>query len=319
MDKNNRRFLITGALGYIGSSLIKALNDQGYYNIIISDYNWTKKWQNIVGLRFHRPILHPTEVKENIKYCHVVYHLGANSSTQAENSPEVWAQNYEYSVELIKEAKKHNRKVIFASSAATYGAEEKNFTERVYDLTPQSFYAYTKLSVDQYIIENEQLSDCLSVRFFNVFGGAKERFKGNMSSVIYRWLTQDISETNKIKLFESLRPEIKSGFQSRDFVAIWDVCKVLVYLGEMDKKGVDIINLGSGKARTWLDIANCVLETRGLNKDWIEFVPLPDAIKNQYQYFTQSDNSKLINKHGYKEPFMELEDAIRETYKEIKS
>lgn len=303
-------------MGFIGSSLIKALNDRGYYNIYVSDYNWTKKWQNIVGLRFNRPIIEPNQARGWIKYCDVVYHLGGNSSTQAENSPEVWAQNYEYSIDLIKEANAQKVKFIFAGSASVYGSEEKDFTERVYDLVPQSFYAYSKLSVDQYIIE-KNCPNTLSARFFNVFGSARERFKGNMSSVIYKWLTQDISETNKIKLFESLRPEIKSGQQSRDFVSIWDVCSALIYMSEMEEFS-GIVNLGSGKARTWLDIANCVLETRGLNKNLIEFVPLPDAIKNQYQYFTQSDNSKLVGQIGYDQPFVTLEEAISKTYNEIK-
>jgi ADP-L-glycero-D-manno-heptose 6-epimerase len=304
-------------MGFIGASLIKALNDKGHYNIYVSDYNWTKKWQNIVGLRFNRPILEPHEVTNHIKYCDVIFHMGGNSSTKAENSPEVWAQNYEYSVNLIKEANKNKVKFIFAGSASVYGSEEKDFTERVYDLKPQSFYAYSKLSVDQYIIERN-CPRTVSARFFNVFGGARERFKGDMSSVVYRWLTQDITPENKIKLFESLRPEIKSGFQSRDFVSVWDVCAVLIYIAELEMELSGIVNLGSGKARTWLDIADCVLETRGLNKDLIEFMPLPDAIKNQYQYFTQSDNRKLVEEFGYKEPFMSLENVIKQTWEEIK-
>lgn len=315
MNKH-KRFLITGALGFIGSSLIRELNNQGHYDIYICDYAWTKKWQNLVGLCFNRPILSPREAKSHVIYCDTIFHLGGNSSTQAENSPETWTQNYEYTIELLQEAQKHKRKFIFASSASTYGAEEVEFAERIYDLKPQSFYAYSKLCVDQYIHEN-RLENVYSFRFFNVFGGAKERFKGNMSSVIYRWLTQDINTENPIKLFESLRPEYKHGHQARDFVSIWDVCNVLIYTANLDNDRRGIYNLGSGKARTWLDIATYILQVRGLDQNLIQFTPLPDAIKNQYQYFTQSNNYRLVKELGYSAPFLTLEEGIKRTWDEI--
>jgi len=323
MQINNDTVInITGGCGYIGANLVKYLNKQGITNINIFEYgDWTKKWKNLIGLKYNDifdrdKIFYqwPTKNEKNI----VIVSLGANSATTSEPSHEIYDQNTIFANRLIDFSIDYGIKLIHASSASVYGSEEQDFTPRVSGLKPINFYAWTKLKTDEYLESLNFPPNIYSLRFFNVWGSKLEQYKGPMSSVIYRWLSQDISTENPITLFKSLRLDIKDGFQQRDFIFIEDICSIIYHCMKTDNKG-GIYNAGSGEATTWLDIANTVLEVKKhvFKDDLIKFIDMPEKLRNQYQYKTQSDNTTLREKLGYQEKFTSIQDGIRKTWEEM--
>ena len=314
----NKRIAITGAFGFIGANVIKYLNQLGYFDIdAYETHNWQKKWQNTIGLKYNEFVY--TDINRLLRISDlydVIIHLSANSSTKAEANEENWKTNYLDTISLIQNLSPNTR-LIFASSASTFGMEENDFTERVEGLNPICFYAYTKWKCDEFILKSNK-PNVYGLKFFNVYGSALERYKGGMSSVIYRWLTQDIREDSPIELFKSLRPEYKDGHQARDFVTVWDICSIIHHCMITENKG-GLFNAGSGSPKTWLKVAGIVLDVRGLNKDWIKFVDMPLSLKDQYQYFTCSNNTRLREELGYKKNFLSLEEGIHRTWDEINS
>ena len=305
---------ITGGCGYIGSTLIEYLNNKGITNIDIYDVgDWTKKWKNLIGLKYNK-------IEDNWKifneYHDVIISLGANSATTAEPSLETYNGNTSWSNTLITHLKESKTRLIHASSASVYGSEEKDFNPRVQGLKPINFYAWTKLKTDEYIEDLNFPSNIYSLRFFNVYGGIREQYKGPMSSVIYRWLTQDITSLNKIQLFKSLRADFKDGEQSRDFIYVEDICSIIYHCMFTENPG-GIFNAGSGKAENWLTIAKEVLKVRGLDQNWIQFIDMPEKLMKQYQYFTQSDNTTLIQNLGYNKKFTSIQEGIKLTWEQI--
>lgn len=315
IDKNSK-IAVTGGLGFIGSSLIRFLNAEGYTNIDIYERDWEKKWKNSIGLIYNRPIIGQEidcvvlEMMAN-KY-DVIVHLAADSSTSAPPNSVTWNTNY-YIPTRMFEVVNPKTKIVFASSASVYGSEENDFTERVEGLHPINFYAYTKLAVDEHLVR-EPRENVVSLRFFNVYGSIQEQYKGDMCSVIYRWLTDDITPENPIKLFKSYRPDIKDGMQERDFIHVEDVCKVILAAIKTDKHG--IFNVGTGESASYLSIAHKILSLRNIDAP-IVFKDMPEELRRQYQYRTQANVNKLRMVMGYTAPMRTVQQGITKTFKEI--
>lgn len=309
--------LLTGGAGFIGSCFLKKLNDQGIDDIMIVDsFRNTDKWKNLIGKKFIE-IIHKDElfsflnfsdeIKSGLKFDAVI-HLGACTDTTEKNMNYLIENNYRFSVNLANYALGKNSRFIYASSAATYGDGEKGYSDnRIDGLKPMNAYGFSKHLFDMWIYNNGLENDVTGIKFFNVFG-PNEYHKGKMASMVYKAYNQ-IKSTGKIKLFKSNSDKYADGEQKRDFVYVKDVVEVLWKILN-NKKAKGILNLGSGKARTWNSLANSVFSALDLNPN-IEYIDMPDEIKDQYQNFTQADIKKLKAK-GCSVEFSSLEDNIND-------
>ena len=310
------KILVTGGFGFIGSSFIRYINKKGITDIDICEPKgkYECKWFNVTDL-FYSNIIN-SDNPYCITNCNydVIVHLGANSSTNQEANSENWDNNIQYSNELIKRFNNHVNKpiFIFASSAATYGNETSDFSERL-NVRPTNFYGFTKLETEKAINSIDYKNNIYSLRFFNVYG-AREAHKAGMSSPIYKWLTLP---NHTIELFESLNPLFPTGKMARDFVHVDDVCSVIWHCINSKNKG-GTYNVGSGVASTWEQVANAIFKTKNISTGSIVYKRMPESISKHYQYYTCANLNKLRNTLGYNQEFFSLEEGIELTYKEIK-
>lgn len=314
----NTRIHITGGLGFIGSNLVRYLNAQGIRPIIYDRLD-ELNWKNVAGLSFEFGQVSDLYNEESYRNDEILIHLGASVKTTEPMNPGLWYNNVDFSLRIIKNFK--NGKVIYASSAATYGAEESNFKERINGLRPLNAYGFTKLMLDDHLFGQSPVGgmpyEVYGLRFFNVYG-PNETHKGDMQSVVSKAINKlpplyvgsrlddDFKTKHRYSLFASERSGVGDGEQKRDFVYVGDVCKVIdFFIQKSPPRG--IYNLGSGKARSFVDLLKAVNPEAEIN-----FVPMPDSLKGQYQYFTQADLTKLRSA-GYQEEFTSLEDGVKET------
>lgn len=315
------RIAITGGFGFIGSSLVKFLNNLGINSIdIFEQSSFPSKWKNAIDLNYDSVYSEDTLFDACYRYDAII-HLGANSSTSQEASTENWKNNITYSTHIINSSYRRVDKpvFIFASSAATYGSETKDFSERV-NLKPTNFYGFTKLEVDKFIAKTYSDRDkVFSLRFFNVYG-SREHHKAGMSSPIYSWLeSQRGGHPAKIKLFESSNLDYSWLSMARDFVHVEDVCKVIWHCMNQSRGG-GIYNVGSGKATTWLEAAQeCISQTGNSGRSEIVRANMPDHMQKYYQYHTCADLTNLRNKLNYTENFLSIQEGIAKTLEELNS
>lgn len=315
--------IITGGAGFIGSAICWKLNTLGNKDILIVDEDTSgTKQENLKGLNYLDFIDKDSFLKKvhsgAINYkVDTIYHMGACSSTTENNMDYLIENNVEYSKSLGNWCFKNNAKYIYASSAATYGNGSLGFEEDL-DLIPQlkplNKYGLSKQMFDLWVIENKLHNKFVGLKYFNVFG-PNENHKGDMRSMVNKAYTQ-IYETGKLKLFKSLKPEYKDGEQMRDFIYVKDAVEMTLYFdpfNEAGKNGTGIYNIGSGTAATWLDAANAVFKALGKEPN-IEFIDMPENIREQYQYFSKANITKLRNA-GYENKIMKLEDSIEDYVK----
>lgn len=308
--------IVTGGAGFIGSAFVWKLNQEDIDNIIIVDQLGTDdKWKNLVNLRFVNYV-HKDDFLEMIDTdslpfeVDAIIHMGACSSTTERDADYLWHNNYVYTNLLAQWAIEHNVRFIYASSAATYGDGTKGFSDNhktINELKPINMYGYSKQIFDLWVLRQKLESKVAGIKFFNVFG-PNEYHKGDMSSVIFKAFHQ-IKETGKVKLFKSYKKDYKDGGQMRDFVYVKDCVNVMWWLFN-NPKANGIFNLGTGKARTWNDLIKAVF-TAMKKKTNIEYIAMPEALRNQYQYFTEAEMSKL-KKAGCPVKFSSLEDSVRD-------
>jgi len=295
--------LITGAAGFIGSAVACRLNRLKRLDLILSDaFGYKEKWKNIPGL-FFDAFLDRSKLfeflKENplAKEIDCIIHLGACADTTERNVDFLMDNNVRYSIELCEWAIEHDADFIYASSGAVYGDGSLGFSDTnvlTPKLRPLNAYGFSKWMFDMWVLENGLDNRVTGLRFFNVFG-PNEYHKGTMASVVFRYLP-DIINTGKIKLFESHRPDYSHGEQARDFIYIDELLDVIEYL--IDNPNVKgIFNVGTGKPHTFNQLAESMFKALGKNVN-IEYFPMPEELRNKYQYLTQADMSKLI-KTGY--------------------
>lgn len=307
--------VITGAAGFIGSCLITKLNNEGHENlIIVDDFSQLQKIENYHTKNFIHKIERSHFLKwfeEHAPEITFVYHIGARTDTTEFNVELFNELNLNYTKSIWNTCTKHFIPLVYASSAATYGLGEFGYTDdetKIPLLKPLNPYGDSKNDFDKWAITQKTCPPkWAGFKFFNVYG-PNEYHKGRMASVIFHSFHQ-INEKGKVKLFRSHNPNYSDGGQLRDFVYVKDVVDVLYFaFGSALKSG--IYNLGSGKARTFLDLANATFKALG-KEPQIEFIDTPLDIRDKYQYFTEADMHKLIDQ-GYKKPFTSLEDGVHD-------
>jgi ADP-L-glycero-D-manno-heptose 6-epimerase len=288
--------VLTGGAGFIGSNLLKKLNDEGYEDILVVDsLGFGEKWKNLVGHTF-RDFIHKHEFLsrlENNEFpaIDVIFHLGACSSTTEKDADYLLENNFHYSRDLLLWAQKKYAKFIYASSAATYGDGSAGYSddnEISLKLRPLNMYGYSKQLFDEFVIKNGFDKKVTGVKFFNVFG-PNEYHKGEMCSMVFKAYHQILID-GKVKLFASTVPAISDGEQKRDFVYVKDCVEILYYFMNNEVSG--IYNLGTGNANTWRDLMKAVFQAMNVPEN-IEIVDMPEYLLGKYQNFTEADMNKL--------------------------
>ncbi len=309
--------VITGAAGFIGSVMAWKLNEEGIENIILSDkFHSGEKWRNISKRKYFDWVDRDelfSWLYENGNNVRAVIHMGACSATTEKNMDFLIKNNYEYSKKLWDICVEKEINFIYASSAATYGAGENGYDDRksIENLVPLNPYGYSKQIFDLWALKQRRKPiQWVGLKFFNVYG-PNEYHKGKMSSVIYHAFNQ-INETGKVKLFKSYKEGFKDGEQKRDFIYVKDVVDVIKFFLENEEKS-GIFNLGTGKADTFMSLAENTMEAMERKKN-IEFIEMPDELRGKYQYFTEASMEKL-KKIGYTKYFHTLNEGIEDYVK----
>lgn len=310
--------VITGAAGFIGSALAARLNEARFFDLVlVDDFSREDKAPNYAGLihahRVERSDFAPwLEVHQ--AQVQFVFHLGARTDTTELDQAIFDELNLRYSQTVWKQCVKHGLPLVYASSAATYGAGEHGYHDThdiVPELKPLNPYGESKNDFDQWALSEDAAGRApyfwAGLKFFNVFG-PNEYHKGRMASVVLHTFRQ-VNETGGMRLFRSHRPDYTDGGQTRDFVYVKDLTEVCLFLMHHRKgESNGLYNLGTGEARTFLDLALATFHAMGKEPN-IGFIDTPEDIRDTYQYFTEADMSKLRS-IGYGQPFLSLEKAI---------
>jgi ADP-L-glycero-D-manno-heptose 6-epimerase len=305
--------IVTGAAGFIGSCVASRLNQAGYANLILTDnLRENDKWKNLRHLNFE-DYLDRAQVPDFLKGAsgvEAIIHMGACSSTTERDAGYLMENNYRYTLRLAQHCLQHNIRFIYASSAATYGGGEKGYEDdeaRLPELLPLNMYGYSKQVFDLKARRQGWLSKICGLKFFNVYG-PNEYFKDDMASVIFKAFNQ-IRESGRVRLFKSHRPEFKDGEQLRDFVYVKDVVEAILFLLQHPQVS-GVFNIGSGRARSFNDLVTATFNAMGLPVN-IEYIDMPPAIRDRYQYFTEAKMNKLRGK-GFDKLFHSLEDGVKD-------
>lgn len=310
--------VVTGAVGFIGSCMIKALNEAGFnYIVAVDDFSNEQKNKNLE----HKTIQEKVDrtvffewLDKNYKDVEFIIHLGARTDTTEFNKAIFDTLNVEYSKAIWNRCISYQIPLVYASSAATYGNGEFGYNDDeslIPQLVPLNPYGDSKNEFDIWALnQKDKPFFWAGLKFFNIYG-PNEYHKGRMASVILHAFNQ-IKNTEKMKLFRSHNPNYKDGEQMRDFVYVKDLCEVILFLIE-HRKNSGIYNLGSGKARTFLDLVKSTFKAMGKAED-IDFVDTPIDIRDKYQYFTEANMNKLKS-IGYTKPFTSLEDGVEDYVK----
>ncbi len=310
--------IITGAAGFIGSCLVQKLNDEGFYDLVLADdFSNETKNKNFEGKRYSKQVdrgVFPEWLRENHLHVQFVFHIGARTDT-TEMDVNLFNQlNLDYTKSIWNICTEFGLPLVYASSAATYGLGEHGYDDdesKIPLLKPLNPYGDSKNEFDIWALKQEKKPYFWAgLKFFNVYG-PNEYHKGRMASVIFHTFNQ-IKKTGAMKLFKSHNPEFKDGEQMRDFVYIKDVVNVLYFLMH-HRKDSGIYNLGTGKARTFLDLATQTFHAMDTPVS-ISFVPTPEDIREKYQYFTEA-NMKKLRSIGYSHEFYSLEKGVEDYVK----
>lgn len=311
--------VVTGGAGFIGSVFVGKLNEEGVDDIVVVDELGTsEKWKNLVRRRYSdyldKEVFLAMVAEDRVPFpVRAVVHLGACSSTTERDADYLMENNFHYSCRLAEWAAARGIRFLYASSAATYGDGSLGFSDAddaTRTLRPINMYGYSKQLFDLWILRRGLQDRVAGIKFFNVFG-PNEYHKGDMTSVIFKALRQ-IHETGQVRLFKSYRPEYADGGQMRDFVYVKDCTGVLWWLLNRGEAN-GIFNLGTGRARTWNDLIRAVFAAMGLPTR-IDYIEMPEAIRGQYQYFTEAKMEKL-RAAGCPVSFRPLEESVADYVK----
>lgn len=310
--------IVTGAAGFIGSNLVSRLNKDGFNNLILVDkFDNAEKNKNLDGKTFQEKIDRNDFIdwfKANGEKVNYVFHIGARTDTTEFDKAIFDKLNINYSKELWDICQKHNIPYLYASSAATYGMGEHGYNDDhdiVEKLKPLNPYGDSKNDFDKWVLKQEKTPPFwVGLKFFNVYG-PNEYHKARMASVIFHSYNQ-IKEKGSMKLFRSHNPNFKDGEQERDFIYVKDLVNVLMFFMKNQSKS-GLYNLGTGKARTFLDLVKATFKAMQVNED-ISFIDTPIDIRDKYQYFTEARMTKLRSA-GYTENFSSLEEGVTDYVK----
>lgn len=306
--------VVTGAEGFIGSCLVARLNQDGFNDLVlVDDFGAIEnRERNLEGKKYTALV----ERKDFFEWLNLntielefVFHIGARTDT-TESDEQIFKElNVDFSKRLFKVCANEGIPLVYASSAATYGDGAFGYDDNengLNQLQPLNPYGRSKNEFDIWALAQEkQPLFWAGLKFFNVFG-PNEYHKKRMASVIFHAFHQ-IQTEGKVKLFQSHRPDYKDGEQKRDFIYVKDLCDVCIYLMH-HRKNSGIYNLGTGEARTWNDLVAAIFTALGKEKN-IEYIPIPEDIREKYQYFTEANMDKLRS-IGYTNKFLSVEDAV---------
>ena len=308
--------IVTGGAGFLGSAVIWKLNEMGRDDILVVDnLGTTSKWRNLVNRRY-AGYIHKSEFLKRIEGgkdpfgVTGIVHMGACSATTEPDADYLYANNTRYSLDLCRFCLERGARFVNASSAATYGDGRQGFSDAetgLGGLKPMNMYGYSKHLFDLAAQKNGWLDKIASLKFFNVYG-PNEYHKGDMMSVACKAFSQ-IGERGDVRLFRSHREGVEDGGQLRDFVYVKDCAEVVWWL--LENKGASgVFNVGTGQARSFKDLAGAVFTAMG-RETKIDYVDMPEEIRDTYQYFTQGPVEKL-RAAGYDKPFTSLEDGVKD-------
>ena len=310
--------VVTGGAGLIGSATIWGINNQNLNNIWLVD--WVEedslKQRNCEYLQFQRKLDADhfrkliAENSSDLKEIKTIIHLGACSSTTETDEDYLQDNNFLYTKELCEWALENGIRFVYASSAATYGDGNLGMDDRDEDIEkfqPLNLYGWSKHNFDLLAKENGWFDSITGLKYFNVYG-PNEEHKGDMRSVVSKAYKQ-IKDSQSMSLFKSHRPEYHDGEQKRDFLYIKDAVHMTLWLTE-NPSSTGLFNLGNGLARTWLDLGNSIFAALKLNAK-IDFVEMPEILRDKYQYFTQATIEKLRSQ-GFENKLFSLEDAVND-------
>ncbi len=329
MSTLNGRILVTGGAGFIGSALVWALNQRGFTDIVVTDFlepakkrtstdaDFAEKRRNLKALKyadyveadaFRRQVAQKPDAFGRFS---AVFHLGACSSTTEGDKSYLDDNNYAYTREMAEWSLQQGARFVYASSAATYGDGSAGMDDKDQNLGrlhPLNLYGQSKHDFDLYAQKQGWLGRIVGVKYFNVFG-PDEDHKGDMRSLVHK-AYQQILATGRVQLFKSHRPDYKDGEQKRDFLYVKDAVEMTLFFAEKGAAAGGLYNLGSGHASTWVELATAIFAALG-REPRIEFIPMPEILRDKYQYFTQADISKLRDA-GYDRPVTPLAGAVRD-------
>lgn len=307
------RFIVTGAAGLIGSHVVKSLNTRGETDILAVDHlhhpgQRANLAQLETGAYLDRDAFRSALNEGNMKPVDAVFHLGACSSTTETNIAYLQDNNVAYTKMLGEWCLENDIRFIYASSAATYGDGSRGYSDahdQIPTLQPLNPYGHSKQDVDLWALETGKLNRIVGLKYFNVFGPGEDH-KGGMRSVIHKAFIQ-IMKTGRFGLFKSTHSRYRDGEQLRDFVDVRDAAAVTLWFYDHPQAN-GIFNCGTGRARSWLDLLKAVFTAMG-REPAIDFIDMPDTLKDKYQNYTCADLSKL-RAAGCDHPFNSLENAV---------
>ena len=312
--------IVTGGAGFIGSNIVAALEDRGETDIVVGDrLRDGIKWKNIAK-RNLRDIIHPDELpvflEQHSGDVDAIFHMGAISATTETDADKIVANNLKLTTWLWEWCSRHSARLIYASSAATYGDGKQGFDDSFNEgdmakLAPLNAYGWSKHATDRRfrrILDQNGFrpKQWAGLKFFNVYG-PNEYHKGGMRSVVSQMFDK-LSAGETATLFKSHHPDYEDGGQLRDFVWVGDVVNIIMWLYDHPDVS-DLFNVGTGKARSFKDLALSVFDAMGKEPD-IKYVPTPESIRDKYQYFTEANMAKL-RQAGYDAEMTSLEEGVR--------
>lgn len=309
--------VVTGAAGFIGSCMISRLNHDNFnYIIAVDDFSNPEKNLNLEGKTIQERVdrkdfFNWLQRDENWRYVEFIIHLGARTDTTEFDTAIFDELNVEYSKKVWQACIDHQIPLVYASSAATYGLGELGYDDRedIQDqLKPLNPYGISKNEFDKWALQQDKKPFFWAgLKFFNVYG-PNEYHKNRMASVVMHAFYQ-IGKTDGMKLFKSHNPNFKDGEQIRDFIYVKDVVEIILFLIH-HRKNSGLYNVGTGKARTFLDLTKSTFSAMGV-KENISFIDTPEDIRDKYQYFTEANMNKL-REIGYDKPFASLEEGVKD-------
>lgn len=304
--------IVTGGAGFIGSCMVRTLNDAGRDDIIIVDnIAETDKWMNMRNKQFIKYVHKSKFLEELPSYegVEAIIHMGAQSSTTERDFDYLWGNNFEYTKTLWNYCAEKQISFIYASSAATYGDGMQGFDDRLNIdlLMPLNGYGYSKQLFDLWVLHQAKAkpAQAVGLKFFNVYG-PNEYFKGSMASMVFHGFNQ-IKADGEIRLFKSCNPNYEDGGQLRDFVYVKDICKVIMWLLENPKVN-GLFNVGTGRAQSFRELGEATFHALGLEPN-IRYIDMPEKLRGKYQYYTQAEMSKLYQA-GYPYEFADLHRGV---------